>query len=79
MCSESVESLAANIQLFFESANLSMIFLLHINGDARSEPGMTRINSGRSGGGRDYTSIGTVTVGGKVGPVSESPFEYPLT
>lgn len=28
------------------------------------------------GGGVDYVSIGTVTVGGKVGPVSESPFVY---
>ncbi|MBO4842788.1 MAG: hypothetical protein J5478_05390 [Bacteroidales bacterium] len=28
------------------------------------------------GGGVDYASIGTVTVGGKVGPVSESPFVY---
>ena len=28
------------------------------------------------GGGADYTSIGTVTIGGKVGPVSESPFVY---
>ena len=28
------------------------------------------------GGGVDYVSIGTVTVGGKVGPVSESPFTY---
>ena len=28
------------------------------------------------GGGKDYVSIGTVTVGDKVGPVSESPFVY---
>ncbi|MBR5924012.1 MAG: hypothetical protein IKZ60_01000 [Bacteroidales bacterium] len=28
------------------------------------------------GGGVDYVSIGTVTIGGKVGPVSESPFVY---
>lgn len=28
------------------------------------------------GGGRDYVALGTVTVGGKVGPVSESPFVY---
>ena len=28
------------------------------------------------GGGVDYVSIGTVTVGGKEGPVSESPFVY---
>ena len=28
------------------------------------------------GGGVDYVSIGTVTVGGKEGPVSESPFTY---
>lgn len=28
------------------------------------------------GGGADYTRIGTVTIGGKVGPVSESPFVY---
>lgn len=53
-------------------------------GDITITSGVTRLSAEKNsdkaphciGGGRDYVALGTVTVGGKVGPVSESPFVY---
>lgn len=53
-------------------------------GDITITSGVTRLSAEKYsdkaphciGGGRDYVALGTVTVGGKVGPVSESPFVY---
>ena len=46
--------------------------------------GVTKVTAARGadaqshsiGGGTDYKRLGTVTIGGKAGPVSESPFVY---
>lgn len=53
-------------------------------GDITITSGVTRLSAEKNsdkaphciGGGRDYVALGTVTVGGKVGPVIESPFVY---